>query len=130
MAASAAFVGTPSLFATNGLRVRRLRGHLCGSKPRAQVTYRQQPIACAKPDEKAKPEPKATEDKQDGRATSSLFGLRVSTNGDVIKFGIIAILVAYAFKAGLTVFGVNDLLAGQITTGVVSVASLLAWVST
>lgn len=68
--------------------------------------------------------------RNDGRATSGLFGIRIETNGDVIKFGFIAIAVAYAFKFGLTSFGVRDLLAGQITTGVVSVASLLAWVST
>lgn len=68
--------------------------------------------------------------RNDGRATSGLFGIRIQTNGDVIKFGFVAIAIAYAFKFGLTSFGVRDILAGQITTGVVSVASLLAWVST
>lgn len=68
--------------------------------------------------------------RNDGRATSGLFGIRIQTNGDVIKFGFVAVAIAYAFKFGLTSFGVRDILAGQITTGVVSVASLLAWVST
>lgn len=72
----------------------------------------------------------ANENQNDGRATASLFGLKVRTNGDVLKFGIIAIAIAYGFKTMLTLLGVRDLLAGQITTGVVSVASLLAWTST
>jgi hypothetical protein len=67
---------------------------------------------------------------EDGRANRGLFGIRIETNGDVIKFGFAFIAVAYTFKAALTLAGVNDLFAGQITTGVVSVASLLAWVST
>lgn len=69
-------------------------------------------------------------DRNDGRATAGLFGLKVQTNGDVLKFGVIAIAVAYGFKTGLTLIGVQDLLAGQITTGFVSVASLVAWAST
>lgn len=76
------------------------------------------------------PNPPNDSSRNDGRATSGLFGIRIETNGDVIKFGFIAIALAYAFKFGLTSFGVQDLLAGQITTGVVSVASLLGWVST
>jgi hypothetical protein len=68
--------------------------------------------------------------RNDGRATAGLFGIRIQTNGDVIKFGFVAVAIAYAFKYSLTLFGVRDLLAGQITTGFVSVASLLAWVST
>jgi hypothetical protein len=67
---------------------------------------------------------------EDGRANRGLFGIRIETNGDVIKFGFAFIAVAYSFKAALTLAGVNDIFAGQITTGVVSVASLLAWVST
>lgn len=78
-------------------------------------------------DEKGSPGPG---DRNDGRETSGMFGIRLETNGDVIKFGIVAVAVAYAFKGGLTLFGTPDLLAGQITTGFVSVLSLLAWVST
>lgn len=76
--------------------------------------------------------PNAPDDpsRNDGRATAGLFGIRIQTNGDVIKFGFVAIAIAYAFKFGLTSFGVQDLLAGQITTGVVSVASLIGWIST
>lgn len=76
--------------------------------------------------------PNAPDDpaRNDGRATAGLFGIRIETNGDVIKFGFVAIAIAYAFKYSLTLFGVRDLLAGQITTGFVSVASLLGWVST
>lgn len=69
-------------------------------------------------------------DKNDGRADSGLFGIRLKTNGDVIKFGFAAIAFAYAFKMGVQALGTPDLLAGQITTGVLSVLSLLAWVST
>jgi hypothetical protein len=76
--------------------------------------------------------PNAPDDptRNDGRATAGMFGIRIQTNGDVIKFGFVAIAVAYTFKFGLTSFGVRDILAGQITTGIVSVASLVAWVST
>lgn len=70
------------------------------------------------------------EDRNDGRAAASLFGLRARTNGDVIKFGIAAIVFVYAFKTGLQLLGTPDLLAGQLTTGFVSVLSLLIWVST
>jgi Protein of unknown function (DUF3007) len=68
--------------------------------------------------------------REDGRANGSMFGISIRTNGDVLKFGVAAIAVAYAFKTGLQLAGVRDLLAGQITTGFVSVASLLGWVST
>lgn len=74
--------------------------------------------------------PPQPEDRNDGRATSSLFGIRLRTNGDVIKFGIAAIAFSYAFKTGLQVFGTPDLLAGQITTAFISVLSLVAWVLT
>lgn len=69
-------------------------------------------------------------DRNDGRATSGMFGIRLQTNGDVIKFGIAAIAIAYAIKSGFQLFGASDLLAGQLTTGFVSVFALLAWVST
>lgn len=69
-------------------------------------------------------------DRGDGRATSGMFGIRLQTNGDVIKFGIAAIAIAYAIKSVFQVFGASDLLAGQLTTGFVSVFALLAWVST
>jgi Protein of unknown function (DUF3007) len=59
-----------------------------------------------------------------------MFGIRIETNGDVLKFGVAAIAAAYAFKTGLTLAGVRDILAGQITTGFVSVAALLGWVGT
>lgn len=78
--------------------------------------------------EKSKAE--RTENRNDGRAMSSLFGLRARTNGDVIKFGIAAIAVVYAIKTALQLLGTPDLLAGQLTTAFVSVLSLLAWVST
>lgn len=57
------------------------------------------------------------------------FGLRVRTNGDVIKFGILAIAAGYGMKLGIQATGVPDLQAGQLTTGILSVASLVAWVS-
>lgn len=75
-------------------------------------------------------EGKPTADRNDGRATSGMFGIKLQTNGDVIKFGVIAIAGAYGFKTLLQAFGTPDLLAGQLTTGFVSVLSLLAWVST
>lgn len=58
------------------------------------------------------------------------FGLRLQTNGDVLKFGIAAVLFGYAVKEGIQLLGVPDLVAGQVTTGILSVASLIAWVST
>lgn len=58
------------------------------------------------------------------------LGIRLQTNGDVLKFGIIAVIVGYAFKQGVQALGVPDLLAGEITTAVLSVLSLLAWLST
>lgn len=70
------------------------------------------------------------QDRNDGRATSSMFGIKAKTNGDVIKFGIAAIAFVYAFKTGLQLLGTPDLLAGQLTTGFVSVLSLVLWVST
>lgn len=73
---------------------------------------------------------KESEDRNDGRATSGMFGIRLKTNGDVIKFGIVAIAAVYAFKTLLQVLGMPDLLAGQVTTGFISVLSLVAWVST
>ena len=69
-------------------------------------------------------------DRNDGRATSGMFGIRLKTNGDVIKFGIAAIAITYAFKMGIQALGTPDLLAGQITTALISVLSLLAWIST
>lgn len=75
-------------------------------------------------------ERKPSEDRNDGRATSGLFGIRLKTNGDVIKFGIAAIAVVYAIKSALQLGGVPDLLAGQLTTAFISVLSLVLWVST
>lgn len=109
------------------------------STRRARVRFQSMAASDPSPPKKAGDEPdtpfslpNAPDDpsRNDGRATAGLFGIRIETNGDVIKFGFVAIAIAYAFKFGLTSFGVRDLLAGQITTGVVSVASLLAWVST
>lgn len=73
---------------------------------------------------------KPSPERNDGRATAGLFGIRLQTNGDVLKFGVAAIAVSYAIKMTLQVFGTPDLLAGQLTTAFVSVFSLLAWVST
>lgn len=78
-------------------------------------------------EEKKTPSPP---DRNDGRATSGLFGIRLQTNGDVIKFGFIAIALAYGIKTGFQLLGAPDLLAGQLTTGFVSVFALVAWVST
>lgn len=75
-------------------------------------------------------EQKPSEDRNDGRATSGLFGIRLKTNGDVIKFGIAAIAIVYAIKSALQLAGTPDILAGQLTTGFVSVLSLVLWVST
>ncbi|KAI0566937.1 hypothetical protein FGB62_5g546 [Gracilaria domingensis] len=69
-------------------------------------------------------------DRNDGRGTSGLFGIKLKTNGDVIKFGFAAIAFVYAIKTGLQVAGVPDLLAGQLTTAFISIFSLLAWIST
>lgn len=60
----------------------------------------------------------------------TFFGLRLRTNGDVLKFGVIATIVPFGIKALLQATGTPDLLAGQLTTGFVSVFALLAWVST
>lgn len=60
----------------------------------------------------------------------TFFGFRLRTNGDVVKFGIVATVVPLAIKAGLQAAGVEDLKAGQLTTGFVSVFALLAWIST
>lgn len=75
-------------------------------------------------------EKKPAQDPNDGRATSGLFGIRLETNGDVIKFGFAAIAFAYGIKTILQLLGTPDLLAGQMTTGFVSVFALLGWVST
>lgn len=69
-------------------------------------------------------------DPNDGKASAGLFGIRLQTNGDVIKFGVVAILFAYGVKTLLQVFGTPDLLAGQLTTFFICILSLLAWVST
>lgn len=73
--------------------------------------------------------PQQPVDPNDGRATSGMFGIRLQTNGDVIKFGIAAIAIAYGIKSALQLLGTPDLLAGQLTTGFVSVFALVAWVS-
>jgi len=52
------------------------------------------------------------------------------TNGDVIKFGAALLIGAFAFKAVLEAAGIPDLKAGQLTTGLVSVAGLVGWVGT
>ena len=65
-----------------------------------------------------------------GAADRSLFGIRLQTNGDVIKFGIAAVLAGYLFKSAVQFAGVPDLLAGQITTGVFGVVTLVGWVLT
>lgn len=58
------------------------------------------------------------------------FGLRVETNGDVLKFGVIALVLGYGLKSGIQLLGVADIQAGQLTTGILSIGSLLAWIST
>lgn len=74
--------------------------------------------------------PRERIDNNDGRAASSLFGMKLKTNGDVLKFGVAAVAIAYAIKSLFQALGAPDLLAGQLTTGFVSVFSLVAWVST
>lgn len=58
------------------------------------------------------------------------FGIRLKTNGDVIKFGFVAIAIVFAIKTGIQLAGVPDLLAGQLTTAFISIFALVAWVST
>lgn len=58
------------------------------------------------------------------------FGIRLETNGDVLKAGFILIAAGFGVKFGIQALGVPDLLAGQLTTGFLSIASLLAWIST
>lgn len=65
-----------------------------------------------------------------GASDSALFGIRLETNGDVLKFGVAALAAGYLFKTLLQVAGVPDLLAGQITTGVFGVTTLVGWVLT
>jgi hypothetical protein len=88
--------------------------------------------ACYRPLMNAQPPSSSDKPREegDGRANRGLFGIRIEKNGDVLKFGIAFVAFAYAFKTGLTLAGMNDLFAGQVTTGVVSIASLLGWVST
>lgn len=59
----------------------------------------------------------------------TFFGLRLRTNGDVLKFGVVATIVPVGIKYILQATGTPDLLAGQMTTGFVSVFALLAWIS-
>lgn len=118
-------ISSSSSFVTQGAkgfsRQFRSLGTFCARRPKINETFQ---MAAGE----EKPTPKS--DRNDGRATSGMFGIRLQTNGDVIKFGVIAIAVAYAIKSLLQLLGTPDLLAGQLTTAFVSVFSLLAWVST
>ncbi|CAN8074170.1 unnamed protein product [Agarophyton chilense] len=103
--------------------------HTRSPKPTAWTVHharRPKPAPMQMAEERNQP----SSERNDGRGTSGLFGIRLRTNGDVIKFGFAAIALVYAIKTGLQVAGVPDLLAGQLTTGFVSVFSLLAWIST
>lgn len=89
--------------------------------------------ACA---EKQPAQPNSTPPKP---PEQTFFGLRLRTNGDVLKFGVIATIIPFGIKALIQAMLVQlwpssqsnpDLLAGQITTGFVSIFALLAWVST
>lgn len=87
---------------------------------RQVLTIRRVPRACT---EKPPLEPPK-------KPEQTFFGLRLRTNGDVLKFGVIATAIPFGIKAVLQAGGTPDLLAGQITTGFVSIFALLAWVST
>lgn len=58
------------------------------------------------------------------------FGIRLETNGDVLKAGAALVAVGFGVKYSIQALGVPDIKAGQLTTGFLSVASLLAWIST
>lgn len=74
-------------------------------------------------DKKSEPQPPKKEEQ-------TFFGLRIRTNGDVLKFGVAATVIPFGIKELLQIAGVPDLFAGQLTTGFVCVFALLAWVST
>lgn len=95
------------------------------TSPRTSTSH-----GCAHPMRMKDGEPSPPSDINDGRGTSGMFGIKLKTNGDVLKFGAAAIAAVYAIKTGIQFAGVPDLLAGQITTAFVSIFSLLAWVST
>ncbi len=128
MGVSACFASPATPFSVVSFKGKR-HGSVCVEARRSSLCLKS-PTRVMMNQGGSSPEKVPDDARNDGRATAGMFGIRIQTNGDVIKFGFIAIAIAYAFKSGLQVVGVPDLLAGQITTGVVSVASLLAWVST
>lgn len=108
---------------------------LCSYSPRTSSQPRNAAVlrACA---EKDPVQPKPTPPKP---PEQTFFGLRLRTNGDVLKFGVIATIIPFGIKAlvqaALVQFWPSnpsnpDLLAGQLTTGFISIFALLAWVST
>lgn len=106
----------------------RLASHCCRVKLRR---CQRAPRASAENDTSQKPSQSSSpENKRPEKPQQTFFGLRLRTNGDVIKFGIVATAVPFAFKALLQAAGTPDLLAGQLTTAFVSVFALVAWIST
>lgn len=81
-------------------------------------------VMCAETPPPAAPQPPSKPD-----PTAGPFGIRLRTNGDVLKFGVTAIALGYGMKAVIQAAGVPDLAAGQWTTGILSVVTLLAWIS-
>lgn len=88
------------------------------------------PVCMAEDGQKTTPEKFDASDMPKRPEPPGFFGIRLKTNGDVIKFGFVAIAIVYAIKTGIQLAGVPDLLAGQLTTGFVSIFALLAWIST
>lgn len=97
-----------------------------------QVNHRRRVIVRAQADQNNQPpaDPPKELLKPPKKPEQTFFGFRLRTNGDVIKFGIVATIIPFAIKAGLEATGVEDIKAGQLTTAFVSVFALVAWVST
>lgn len=94
------------------------------------ISRRVRASASETPEEQHKPKTPSPYPERPKAPEQTFFGLRLRTNGDVIKFGVVAIVVPFGIKYALQAAGTPDLLAGQMTTGFVSVFALLAWIST
>lgn len=140
---SPAFVGTslsPTFVQFSHARhaVARLSQHrrldtntpLSAERQRSVLPRRFRPRAQSDSTDQKKNTPSKEPLKPPEKPEQTFFGFRLRTNGDVIKFGVVATAIPFAIKAGLQAGGVEDLKAGQLTTGFVSVFALLAWIST
>lgn len=127
--------GTSGILARTGLSSCRANDRLHG-KERKDATLSTKPhhrvnLPKATAENKSTPSSeKLQKPEKPEKPEQTFFGLRVRTNGDVLKFGVVATAIPFAIKYGLQTAGMPDLLAGQVTTGFVSVFALLAWVST